>query len=55
MERLGSFKLLSLKLKPKSSVELEIFPIFQHKVEGTPHFARVSKVRHIILEREPNY
>ena len=28
---------------------MEIFPIFQHKVEGTPHFARVSEVRHIYL------
>ena len=31
----------------KSSVEPEIFPTFQHKVERVPHFARVSEVRHI--------
>ena len=29
---------------------MEIFPIFQHKVEGTPHFARLSEVRHIYIE-----
>ena len=34
-------------MKPKSSVEVEIFPIFQHKVEGILHFAHVSEVRHI--------
>ena len=28
---------------------MEIFLIFQHKVEGTPHFARVSEVRHMYL------
>ena len=26
---------------------MEIFGIFQHKVERTPHFARVSEVRHM--------
>ena len=31
----------------KSSVESEIFNIFQHKVEWVPHFACVSEVRHI--------
>ena len=31
----------------KSLIEPEIFGIFQHKVERTPHFARVSEVRHI--------
>ena len=31
----------------KSSVESEIFNIFQHKVERIPHFARISEVRHI--------
>ena len=31
----------------KSSVEPEIFPTFKHKVEWVPHFACVSKVRHI--------
>ena len=31
----------------KSSVEPEIFPTFQHKVERVPHFARVSEVRHM--------
>ena len=30
----------------KSSVEPEIFPIFQHKIERIPHFARVTEVRH---------
>ena len=34
-------------MKPKSSVEVEIFPIFQHKVERTPHFALISEVRHM--------
>ena len=29
------------------SVEPEIFPTFQHKVEWVPHFARVSEVRHM--------
>ena len=33
----------------KSSVEPEIFPTFQHKVERVPHFARISEVRHIYL------
>ena len=33
----------------KSSVEPEIFPIFQHKVERIPHFARVTEVRYIFL------
>ena len=28
---------------------MEIFPIFQHKVEGTPHFAHVSEVRHMYV------
>ena len=31
----------------QSSVESEIFNIFQHKVEWVPHFARVSEVKHI--------
>ena len=35
----------------KSSVESEIFPTFQHKVEWIPHFARVTEVRHIYLCR----
>ena len=29
------------------SVDLEIFAIFQHKVQRIPHFARVTEVRHI--------
>ena len=33
----------------KSLIEPEIFGIFQHKVERTPHFARVSEVRHIFF------
>ena len=33
----------------KSSVEPEIFGIFQHRVERIPHFARVTEVRHIII------
>ena len=33
----------------KSSVEPEIFPTFQHKVERVPHFTRVSEVRHIFV------
>ena len=33
----------------QSSVEREIFPTFQHKVERVPHFARVSEVRHIFI------
>ena len=37
----------NLKLQLKSSVEPEIFPTFQHKVERVLHFARVSEVRHI--------
>ena len=32
----------------KSSIEPEIFGIFQHKVERVPHFARVSEVRHML-------
>ena len=32
---------------PKSSVEPEIFPIFQHKVERIPHFTRVTEMGHI--------
>ena len=34
----------------KSSIEPEIFGIPQHKVERTPHFARVSEVRHMYLK-----
>ena len=34
---------------PKSSVEQEIFPIFQHKVEGTPHLTQVTGNVHIYL------
>ena len=29
------------------SVDPEIFLIFQHKVEWTPHFTRVTEVRHM--------
>ena len=36
----------------KSSVEPEIFPTFQHKVERVPHFARVSEVRHIYVNKQ---
>ena len=32
---------------PKSSVECEIFPIFQHKVERIPHFTQVTEIVHI--------
>ena len=32
---------------PKGSVEPEIFPIFQHKVEQTPHFMLVTEMVHI--------
>ena len=31
------------------SVDPEIFPIFQHKAERIPHFARVTEVRHIYI------
>ena len=31
---------------PKISVDPEIFAIFQHKVERTPLFTRVTEVRH---------
>ena len=34
------------------SVDPEIFPIFQHKVERIPHFARVIEVRHIYLHKK---
>ena len=47
IKRLGNFKLLSANFNPKNSVEPEKFPIFQHKVEWTPHFTRVTEVRHI--------
>ena len=40
-----------LKLQCKSSIEPEIFLIFQHKVEWVPHFARVSEVRHMKMEK----
>ena len=33
---------------PNSSVEPEIFLIFQHKVEGTPHFTQVTEIVHIL-------
>ena len=31
----------------KSEVELEIFAIFQHKVERLPHLTHVTEMRHI--------
>ena len=34
-------------INPAGTTEPEIFGIFQHKVEGIPHFARVSEVRHM--------
>ena len=33
---------------PKSIVEPEIFPIFQQKVERTPHFVQVAEIVHIL-------
>ena len=33
------------------SVDPEIFAIFQHKVERTPHFTRVTEVRNIFLAK----
>ena len=43
------FQTIISNYNAKSSIEPEIFLIFQHKVERVPHFARVSEVRHIIL------
>ena len=41
------FQTIIKNYNAKSSIEPEIFGIFQHKVERTSHFARVSEVRHI--------
>ena len=43
------FQTIILNYNAKSSIEPEIFGIFQHKVERTPHFARVSEVRYIYV------
>ena len=43
------FQTIILNYNAKSSIEPEIFGIFQHKLEGIPHFARVSEVRHIYV------
>ena len=39
------FQTIIKNYNAKSSIEQEIFGIFQHKVERIPHFARVSEVR----------
>ena len=33
----------------KSEVELEIFAIFQHKVEQVPHLTHVTRISHILV------
>ena len=48
IRKLMEFQTIIQNYNAKSSIEPEIFGIFQHKVEQTPHFARVSEVRHII-------
>ena len=45
--KLIEFQTIISNYNAKSSIEPEIFGIFQHKVERTPHFARVSEVRHV--------
>ena len=45
--KLIEFQTTVSNCNPKSSVEAEIFPIFQHKVEWTQHFTRVTEVRHM--------
>ena len=49
--KLMEFQTIILNYNAKSSIEPEIFPIFKHKVERVPHFARVSEVRHMHVER----
>ena len=45
-----SFKPESKITIKESSVEPEIFGIFQHKVELIPHFTRITEVRHILFD-----
>ena len=47
-QKLMEFQPIILNYNPKNSVEPEIFQVFQHKVERTPHFTRVTEMRHII-------
>ena len=46
-QKLMEFQTTIKNYNPKSSVEPEIFSIFQHKVERTPHFAQVVEIVHI--------
>ena len=46
-QKLMEFPTIIKNYNPKSSVEPEIFQVFQHKVEQTLHFTRVTEVRHI--------
>ena len=48
IRKLMESQTIILNYNAKSSIEPEIFGIFQHKVEGIPHFARVSEVRHML-------
>ena len=47
IQKLMEFQTIIQNYNAKSSIEPEILGIFQHKVERTPHFARLSEVRHI--------
>ena len=47
--KLMEFQTTIQNYNPKSSVEPEIFPIFQHKVERIPHFTQVTEIVHIVL------
>ena len=51
MESLGSFKPPLEITTQKSSVELEIFQIFQHKVERTLHFMQIIGNVHIYINK----
>ena len=45
--KLSEFQTIKQNYNPKSWAEQEIFQIFQHKVELTPHFTHFSGIIHI--------
>ena len=47
--KLMEFQTTIQNYNPKSSVEPEIFPIFQHKVEQIPHFTELTEIVHMHL------
>ena len=46
-QKLRKFKITVQNNNSESLVELEIFQIFQHKVEQAPHFTHFSEIVHM--------